>query len=147
MKTKIFIIFLSIIFATLASIGIVTYAQKNDCPDSEVYDGRIILIKGKAFYLNHPTLGKTPATTQMLVFQREDCKKCIFATYPDIDGNYKILVGEGRYKIIAKEIPCDYGGLGCDCYDLLGPKQPKFVDAKRSLDSTEFNIDLVLPKR
>lgn len=147
MRTKFpFIIFGFCLVITIASIFV--YAQTNSCSksDNDVYDGRIIQVKGKVTFLNHPELGKTPANGMYLVFQREDCKKCLVATHADIDGNYEIFVGEGRYKIIAQDNRCDYGGGGCDCYEMLAPKQARYVDAKRGSFATEFNIDLVLTK-
>lgn len=147
MRTRFSLMMFSL-FLAFTFVSLFAYPQTNSCSssDNDVYDGRIIQIKGKATFVNHPELGKTPANGMYLVFQREDCKKCVVATHADIDGNYQIFVGEGRYKIIAQENRCDYGGAGCDCYNLLAPKQARYVDAKRSPYATEFNIDLVLQK-
>ena len=130
-------------------ICLAAYAQKSTCSDSdnEAYDGRIIQIKGHVTVLNHPTLGTTPGNGMYLVFQRADCKKCLIATKADLDGNYEIFVGEGRYKIIAQENRCDYGGTGCDCHDLLASDQARYVDAKRGPYPTVFDVKLNLPKK
>ena len=139
--------------ATLVSLTAVSfgaYPQKQSCtsPDAEAYDGRIEQVKGKVTILNHPGLGKTPGNGMYLVFQRDDCKTCLVATHADLEGNYKIFVGVGRYRLIVREAQCDYGGLGCDCYDLLSPKQPRYIDVERNRPyAAEFNIDIVLPKK
>jgi len=151
MKRKTIFLVSSLLLAIIISISFVVYAQKKrSCSerDNEVYDGRIEQVKGKVVYLNHPELGKTPANGQYLVFQREDCKKCLVATHADIDGNYKIFVGVGRYKLIVQETRCDYGGTGCDeCHNLLAPDQAQYIDVERNRPYVaEFNINLVLRK-
>ena len=138
-----FVLFLAV------TVCLAAYAQKSTCSDSdnEAYDGRITQIKGHVTILNHPILGTTPASRMYLVFQRADCKKCLIATKADLDGNYEIFVGEGRYKIIAQENRCDYGGTGCDCYDLLASDQARYVDAKRGPYPAIFDVKLNLPKK
>ena len=149
MRTKTFFVTLSLLFVLVASVGLLVHAQKKtlcSTKDNEVYDGRIQLVKGKVMYLNHPHMGKTPATGQYLVFQREDCKECLVATHVDIEGNYKIFVGVGRYKLIAQETRCDYGGNCGECHNLLAPGQAQYVDVERGPIVPNFNINLVLPK-
>ena len=134
----------------VASVGLLVHAQKKtscSTKDDEVYDGRVQPIRGKVIYLNHPDMGKTPATGQYLVFQREDCKDCLVATHVDIEGNYKIFVGVGRYKVIVQETRCDYGGNCGECHNLLAPGQAQYVDVKRGPIVPDFNINLVLPKQ
>ena len=152
MRVKTFFIVLSLVLAIMASVSFAIYAQsKSSCStaDNEVYDGRMQQVKGKVMYLNHPDLGKTPATGQYLVFQREGCKDCLVATHADIDGNYKIFVGVGRYKLIVQETRCDYGGAGeAQCFNYLEPDQPHYIDVEKNRPySAEFNINLVLPKQ
>ena len=134
----------------LTAVSFGAHAQKQSCssPDDKAYDGRIEQVKGMVTILNHPELGKTPGNGMYLVFQRDDCKKCLVATHADLEGNYKIFVGVGRYRLIKREARCDYGGLGCDCYDLLAPNQPRYIDVERNRPYVaEFNIDVVLPKK
>ena len=151
MRVKTFFVVLSLMLTIIASVSLAIYAQtKLSCStvDNEVYDGRIQQVKGKVTYLNHPDLGKTPATGQYLVFQREDCKNCLVATHADIDGNYKIFVGVGRYKLIVQETRCDYGGASeAQCFNYLAPDQPRYIDVEKNRPyNAEFNINLVLPK-
>ncbi len=149
MRIKILTLLASSILFAIALLSLAAYAQNSSCshPDSDVYDGRIIQVKGKVTILNHPELGKTVASGMSVVFQREDCKKCLVATRANLDGDYEVFLGEGRYKVIAWENQCDYGGAGCVCYDLLAPDQLRYVEAKRSPYRAEFNISIRLPKK
>ena len=134
----------------LGGIGLAVYAQKTtvcSSDDEKVYDGRIQYLKGKVIYLNHPDIGQMPATGQYLVFQRQDCKDCLVATNTDAEGNYKILVGVGRYKLIVQERACDYGGNCPPCHNLLPPDQPQYVDVEKAPVTEDFNIKLVLRKQ
>lgn len=148
MRTRILLVISSAVLFATVSASIVAYAQTRPCfgADGKVYDGRMIQLKGQVSFLNHPEVGKMRANGMYLVFQREGCKKCIVGTHADFDGKYELFVGEGRYKLIVQDNRCDYGGTGCDCHDLLAPKQPRYVNAKRSPHATEFDIDLVLRK-
>jgi hypothetical protein len=138
-----------VILLLIVAVCPVAYSQSSTCPgsDSEVYDGRIIQIKGQVTIMNHPTLGTTPGNGMYLVFQRTDCKKCLIATKAGLDGSYEIFAGEGRYKLIVQENRCDYGGTGCDCYDLLMSDQARYIDAKRGPTPTVFDIKIKLPKK
>jgi hypothetical protein len=105
---------------------------------------RLVIIKGKATILNHPDLGVTPATNETLVFQKVGCDSCYIGTNVDIDGNYKISVAGGKYKIIVRNPSPEF--------DMLAPEQERFIDtetdsakmySKRVFD---FDIKIRLPK-
>lgn len=120
----------------LGIISIVIRASFRD-DDSEVYN-RIVAIKGNVQLLNQPEYGKVPAGGQYLVFQRDGCKSCLVATHADKDGNYKILVGKGKYKVIVHN-PSSV------TYDMLAPDQARFVTANSIIQDTQFDINLVIP--
>ena len=149
MRIKNHPIILGTVLIVVTTVCLAVYSQTSTCsnPDNDVYDGRIIQIEGKVTILNHPQLGKTAGNGVDLIFQRAACKKCLVATRANLDGGYVILVGEGRYKLIVQENRCDYGGTGCDCYDLLAPDQPRYVEAKRGPYPTQFDVKIVLPKK
>lgn len=133
-------------------VGLLTVSAQQTRPyleaDGEVYDGRIEQVKGKVVYLNHPELGNSPASGHYLVFQRDGCKDCLVATHADVNGNYKIFLGIGKYRLIVSECICDYGGAGCDCYNLLSASQAQYITVERGRPyGAEFNIELVLKKR
>ena len=116
--------------------------------DDKVYDGRIQQVKGRVTILNHPTLGKTPASGQYLVFQREGCKDCLVATHADGEGNYKLFLGVGKYKLIVQFKNCGYAPTeDCPGHNYLAANQAQYLVVKRGpLYSGEFNIELVSPK-
>jgi hypothetical protein len=105
--------------------------------DDEVYN-QIATIKGNVQILNHPELGRTAASNEFLVFQRDGCKLCLVATRTDLDGNYQIFVGHGRYRIIVRN-------PSPPTYDMLAPGQPRYVEATSPLQDTHFDIKLRLP--
>ena len=119
----------------LSAISVVAFASFRD--DSEVYN-QIVTIKGKVQFLNNPEYGKVPAGGQYLVFQREGCKHCLVATNADENGNYKILVGQGKYKVIVYN-------PSPPTYDMLAPDQSRYVMATSVIEDTQFDINLVIP--
>jgi hypothetical protein len=119
----------------LSSFSIATLAQSRD--DFDVYN-RLATIKGNVQLLNQPEYGKVPAGGQYLVFQRDGCKYCLVATNADKDGNYKIRVGQGKYKVIVYNPSSVF-------YDMLALDQPRYVTATSVIEDTQFDIKLVIP--
>ena len=106
---------------------------------------RLVLIKGKATIINHPDLGVTPATSETLVFQKVGCDSCYIAANVDIEGNYKISVGDGKYKIIVRNPSSPE-------FDMLAPGQERFIDTETEVAKMyskqvfDFDIKIKLPK-
>lgn len=121
------------ILTILGLVSVVVNAGYSDDNDVYLYN-EIVTIKGRVQLLNHPVYGKVPAGGQYLVFQREGCKRCLVATHADKDGNYQIMVGKGKYKIIVFN-PAP------PTFDLLAPDQPRFVTAS-ILGETVFDINI-----
>ena len=99
---------------------------------------RMVTIKGHVEILNNPEIGRTAASGQYLVFQRDRCSDCLVGTYADVKGDYKIRVGRGRYKLIVYN-------PSPPTYDMIAPGQPRYVEATPKLQDTEFDIKLVVP--
>jgi hypothetical protein len=143
-------LFLLMISLTLGT-GLV-FSQKSkpySVADEYVYDGRIRRVKGKVNILNHPTLGKTPASGEQLIFQRDGCKDCLVGTNADADGNYDILLGVGKYRLIAEYKNCGVAGVeDCGGYNLLASDQEEYLVVYKGYPYgvIEFNINLVVPK-
>ncbi|MGB7068653.1 MAG: hypothetical protein WBD22_04105 [Pyrinomonadaceae bacterium] len=108
--------------------------------DDKLYD-QLVFIKGNVHIMNHPELGKTPATYMSLLFARDGCKRCLFVARTDADGNYEIGVSRGRYRVILREAR----GGGAPSYDLLAPNQPRYVNATSVLQPNRFDIKVQLP--
>ena len=92
---------------------------------------RLVIIQGKAMILNHPKLGNTPATTSTIIFQKIGCESCYIGTHPDIDGNYKISVGDGKYKVIVRN-------PSSPDFDMLAPDQERFIETD-SLEAKKYS--------
>ena len=130
--------------AVLLIMAAAVYAQDwaRPHPDDYVFN-EVVLIKGHVTILNHPELGTTVGNGVYLVFQREGCKQCLVATSTDLEGNYQILVGRGRYKVISR----DARGGGAPSYDMLAPDQPRFINAQNKVHGETFYIKVVIPKQ
>jgi hypothetical protein len=138
------ILFIASTVLVVIMAGVIVYAQDwvRPHPDDYVFN-EIVLIKGHVTILNHPELGRTVGSGMYLVFQREGCKKCLIATSTDLDGNYQILVGRGRYKVISR----DARGGGAPSYDMLAPNQTRYINAQNKVSGERFDINVVIPKR
>lgn len=104
--------------------------------DSEVYKD-IGILKGEVYFINHAELGRTPASSAYIVFQRVDCKKCLVATTTDLNGRYELSVGKGTYKVIVFQ-------PSPPVYDLLAPHQPRVIKIRSGGSETVFDINLKL---
>jgi hypothetical protein len=130
----------------------ISYGQKAkpySQADEYVYEGRLRRVRGKVTILNHPTLGKTPAGGEQLIFQRDGCKDCLVGTNADADGNYDILLGVGKYRLIAQYKNCGVVAVeDCAGYNLLAADQEEYVVVHSGYPYgvIEFNVSLVLPK-
>jgi hypothetical protein len=103
----------------------------------------MVTIEGTVVILNHPDLGRTPAPLTSVIFQRADCSKCLVAARTDEHGNYKIIVGHGRYKIIKQS-----ASEGRSSVDMLASDQPRYIDANSlQYGGNRLDIKVVLPPR
>lgn len=106
---------------------------------------RLVIVKGKAVIINHPDLGVTPANSEVVIFQKVGCNSCYVRANVDFDGNYKISVGDGKYKIIVRNPSSPE-------FDMLAPGQERFIDTdtdeakKHSKQVFDFDIKIKLPK-
>jgi hypothetical protein len=128
------------VIITISIAGVTRYSQNAANSDEDAYY-QTSIIKGAVTILNHPTLGKTPGSSTFLIFQRVDCKRGIIGTWTDMNGNYQIHVGPGRYKLIVRE-----GKREKETRDVLVPHQQRFIDAGQAGTITNFNIEILLPK-
>lgn len=144
MKNKIRLI---IVLAFVCAAG-PAYGQKSkpySQADGKVYDGRIQQVKGKVVYLERDNK-KIPGSGTYLVFQRDGCKNCLVGTHTDGDGNYKLFLGIGKYKLIVQFKNCGYApSEDCAGHNYLSTNQPQYLTVERSLYGLEFNIELVSP--
>ncbi len=125
---------------TVVITSVALYSQNTTTKDEEAYYGTAI-IKGAVTILNHPKLGRTPGSSTYLVFQRVDCKQAIIGTWTDVNGNYQIHVGTGRYRLIVRE-----GKREKETRDVLAPTQQRIVDTGAPGTITSLDIEIIVPK-
>ena len=118
-------------------LGVLSVIQGANYGSDDSYN-QMVIIKGKVEILNHPELGRTPGNGFDLLFQRQDCRRCVIGTIADAEGKYTVRVGRGRYKLIV-ENPSP------PVVDLLAPEQPRFIDANSAVQDNQFDIKVVLP--
>lgn len=126
----------SVISLSVALLALVTGAQSQKIVKDDAYN-RMVTIKGHIEFLNNSGTEKLPASGQFVVFQRDGCADCLIGVYADANGDYKISVGCGRYKLIAYN-------PSPPTYDLIAPSQARFVDAVPRLQDTQFDIKLII---
>jgi hypothetical protein len=100
-------------------------------------------LRGQVVLVNHPTLGRTPASGYYLLFQREGCKLCLIGVRTDVEGRYELLLGEGKYRIVEQSIQRtgDYIVL-----DFLPKRQAREVVVHSGSIATVFNIEVEFAK-
>src|SRR5262245_46815585 len=103
--------------------------------DDFVYN-RIVQIKGHVTIVGQPDV---IASGMYLVFQRDGCKDCLVATHTDVDGNYQLFVGRGRYKLIVRE-----GVREGELTDSLPSDQPRYINATHIVGGETFDIRIIV---
>jgi len=117
-------------------IGFLAFSSLSISSCEEDLYSKFVTIEGNV-KATEPETGKVFIPVgQTLIFQRVDCKKCLLVAVTDGDGNYKLRVGEGRYKLIVKG-DISRGG------SYLDPAQPEIIDAKNKVTSNVFDIKLI----
>jgi hypothetical protein len=101
----------------------------------------VVTIKGKVTIENHPELGRTEGRNIPLLFERDECNKCVIATVTDAEGRYEIYVGRGRYRVSYR----DTRGGGASSRDMLAADQARYVNANSLIKPNEFNVRVMIP--
>lgn len=128
----------------LWSLAMALHREEVCDAESKDFLNEIVIIEGKVEVLNHPDLGRAPASQTSIIFQRVDCGKCLIDARTDEKGNYRIDVGRGRYRIIKR------GSVdgGSQTVEMLATDQPRYVDATSlQYKGNRFDIRIVLPSR
>ncbi len=113
------------------------YSTTSYC-DENVY-AKLVTISGEIRTVE-PETGRTfIPNSQALVFQRVGCSKCIISVMA-YDGEYRLRIGKGKYRIIVDERGKTPGG------SYLHPNQPRFIDAQDSVNHNIFNVKLARNK-
>jgi hypothetical protein len=139
MRLGLYMIRVIAIGVLVITVGILTFSISTISYCEEDVYNKFVTIEGNV-RITEPETGKvfTP-TNQNLIFQRMDCKKCLYLAITDENGYYKLRVGQGRYRLIVKE-DLSRGGSSLD------PGQSDVVDAQNKVSRTIFDVKLVRHK-
>lgn len=100
---------------------------------------RLVVIKGHVTLLDHPTLGKTNATGT-LAFQKQGCEACYIGAEIDPQGNYEILVGDGKYRVMYLDPTSESDYLSSDQARIIDTQ----TDESRRNSQQVFRFDVSL---
>ena len=122
----------------LLSSGVIYNSAFGQPRDGSAVYNQMTTLKGHVQILNNPDIGKTAGTGIFIVFQRVGCQKCLIGVYTDVNGDYRIRVGQGKYKVIV------YNPTP-PTFDMLAPTQHRYVTATSPIVDTVFDINLAIP--
>jgi len=131
--------FLALVIVLIAPVRTGSASMRGEGPDEIVSD--MVLVRGTIEIVNHPSLGRTPASNQWIFFRRTDCKQCVVGVKADLDGKYQVYLWRGKYKIVC----ADERGGGEPPVDLLARDQPRFFEASKVDSPLDLNIKLAVP--
>ena len=126
--------------ALLALIALLVLAVSGPSDEDDQLYNQFVTIRG-AVKVIEPQAQKTsvPVGTA-LIFQRTDCKRCLAVAVTDENGEYKLRVGKGKYRLVVRNC-----GLVNQSLDCLAPDQQRIVDANNTILDNVFNVKLVRP--
>lgn len=126
--------------ALLALIALLVLAVSGPSAEDDQLYNQFVTIRG-AVKVTEPQAQKTsvPVGTA-LIFQRTDCKRCLAVAVTDENGEYKLRVGKGKYRLVVRNC-----GLVNQSLDCLAPDQQRIVDANNTILDNVFNVKLVRP--
>lgn len=119
------------------SLALTTSAS---CDNDDQLYSQFVTIKGSVTSTDPATHKTSTPVGTALVFQRVGCKGCLVVAVTDENGEYKLRVGRGRYRVIVRNC-----GLPNQSYDCVAPNQPRIVNADNTILDNVFNIKLVRP--
>jgi hypothetical protein len=135
MKLRSAILLASIVVATVAITTLVIGALGHE--DDKLYN-QFVTIRGSVKSIDPQTQKISIPVGQSLIFQREDCKRCLIVAVTDENGDYKLRVGRGKYRLVVR------GGTKVnETVDLIAPDQLRYVNATDIVRDNIFNISLV----
>lgn len=132
---------LAIMVAVLLSTALL-FAQtgnKLGHGDDQLYN-QFVTIRGKVKVTEPQTKKVSVPVGAALIFQRLDCKRALVLAVTDENGEYKLRVGKGKYRIIVRKC-----GLANESYDCLAPDQERIVNASDTINDNVFDVRLVRP--
>lgn len=133
----------------LAGYNYKSLSSKN-CGDNDSEPFSLVIIKGRVTVLDDPEDGVMPYSHGTVTFQKVGCPSCYVAAKTDEEGNYEIMVGRGKYKVIIEKPtpPVSVEGEPTSDTDLLAPGQERYIDTDtleaKKYSKSVFNFDIKL---
>ena len=110
------------------------YSQRRP-PNSEIA-AKIVEISGTVRANFVEKKEKRPVSSTQIIFQRIGCSACLISVRTNLDGEYSVSLGRGRYKVYV------FGFKYNRLVDILYPSQSRIVSALYSFRPTTFDIEL-----
>lgn len=129
-----------IISAIVVCIGLAVFfitSISSSC-DEDAYS-KIVPIGGLVTTTEIESGLSSSARNKIIIFQRTDCKKCLFSVLTDSEGKYQAYVSEGQYQIIVRDCGKDKNK------DCIASNQSRLINANMK-GSPQFDIQLVHSK-
>lgn len=105
--------------------------------DDDVRDS-IVQIEGRVSVRDPKTgMDVTSSSRQNLFFRRLDCGKCIYVAITNAEGDYHVLLSEGKYKLLVNNRMNDLVG------DQIAPDQTTVVQVTKNVPRTRFDVKLI----
>lgn len=105
--------------------------------DDQLYD-QFVTIRGSVKVTEPKTKKVSIPVGTALIFQRLDCKRALALAVTDENGEYRLRVGKGKYRVVVRKC-----GLENDSYDCLAPDQERVVNANDTINDNVFDVRLV----
>ena len=116
-----------------------TTGRVANADDNAEIESNLGILKGHVEIVSHPELDDKALKGWDIIFQRMDCKRCVTGVWTDQNGDYKIILSTGTYRVIFDDpIPRK---------SYLAEDQPRYVTIPASLDkyNVTFNIEVRWP--
>lgn len=136
---------LSFVFLAFTCTAFAVKGQVNSSlsvQDSRSWE-RLVWVTGDVSYVNHPTLGRTPAAGEVLAFRRIARNGPIVAVRANVNGSYELFLEPGIYRLIVPGL----NQTKDDFVDLVAAGQSKVLRVNRKGSGVTFNIELTLPNK
>jgi hypothetical protein len=98
-------------------------------------------VAGHVVIENHPSLGRVACSYCTFLIKREGCKKCLISVKTDLNGDYSLRIGLGKWRIFDSDR--DEGSD--EDRDYLAPNQPRTFVLKSPNGTLAFDIVVRLP--
>ncbi|MDQ3748279.1 MAG: hypothetical protein M3367_04565 [Acidobacteriota bacterium] len=126
------------ILGIVLGVSALSFLTVSSSCDEDVYS-KIVPIGGIVTTTETESGKASISRNKTIVFQRMDCKKCLFSVRTDAEGKYEAFLGEGKYQIVVGDCGSNRNK------DCIAPNQSRIINAKMKGDP-QFDIKLIHSK-